>query len=186
LEEYLQELENRLRKIESVSNLRHYGLQNEQISVYLDKDKLAAYHLNSSILLATLFSQGFTTVSGTVEDDNFSSPIHVSETFANEKDVGEQIIYTDPTGALIRLKDIARIVREYPKPTSYITNNGSKSILLSIEMLEGNNIVHSAKRSRKCWTTLKRSCPMMLPSIVLPTSRRWLTIPSTLSFAKCS
>ncbi len=159
LEGYLQELENRLRKIESVSNLRHYGLQNEQISVYLDKDKLAAYHLNSSILLATLFSQGFTTVSGTVEDDNFSSPIHVSETFANEKDVGEQIIYTDPTGALIRLKDIARIVREYPKPTSYITNNGSKSILLSIEMLEGNNIVQYGKEVKKVLDDFEEELP---------------------------
>jgi multidrug efflux pump len=159
MECYLKELENRLRKVESVSNLRHYGLQNEQISVYLDKDKLAAYHLNSSLLLVTLFSQGFTTVSGTIETDNFSSPIHISETFSNENDVGEQIIYTDPTGQLIRLKDVSRIVREYPEPTSYITNNGSKSILLSIEMLEGNNIVKYGKEVKKVLNDFEKELP---------------------------
>ena len=38
LEKYLETLEDRLRRIESVSNLRRYGVQNEQIGVYLDKD----------------------------------------------------------------------------------------------------------------------------------------------------
>lgn len=40
LENYLDKLENRIRKIESVSNLRRYGLQKEQISVYLDQKKI--------------------------------------------------------------------------------------------------------------------------------------------------
>ena len=31
---------------------------------------------------------------------------------------------------MIRLKDVARIVREYPEPDSYITNNGKKAIIL--------------------------------------------------------
>ena len=30
---------------------------------------------------------------------------------------------------MIRLKDVARIVREYPEPDSYITNNGKKAII---------------------------------------------------------
>ncbi|MBO1700148.1 efflux RND transporter permease subunit, partial [[Clostridium] symbiosum] len=45
LQRYMETLEDRLRRIESVSNLRRYGVQNEQISVYLDPDKLAAYGL---------------------------------------------------------------------------------------------------------------------------------------------
>jgi multidrug efflux pump subunit AcrB len=36
----MDELENRLRRIESVSKLRHYGLEKEQISIYLEKEKL--------------------------------------------------------------------------------------------------------------------------------------------------
>ena len=42
---------------------------------------------------------------------------------------------------LSRLKDVARVVREYPAPESYITNNGRKCLLLSVEMKKGQNIV---------------------------------------------
>lgn len=40
LENYLDKLENRIRKIESVSNLRRYGLQKEQISGLLGSKKI--------------------------------------------------------------------------------------------------------------------------------------------------
>ena len=46
LQDYLESLEERLRTIESVSNLRRYGLQNEQLSVYVDKEKIANYGIN--------------------------------------------------------------------------------------------------------------------------------------------
>ncbi len=42
---------------------------------------------------------------------------------------------------MVRLKDIAEVKREYPEPTSFITNNDRKCILLSVEMKSGNNIV---------------------------------------------
>ena len=159
LEGYLEELETQLRKIPSVSNLRRYGLQQEQISVYLDKTKLAAYRLNTSSLLATLFTQGFTTISGRYENDELSIPLHISETFSNEAEVAEQIIYSDPQGNIIRLKDVARIVREYPEPSSYILNNGKKCILLSIEMLDGNNIVQYGKEVKEVLNNFEKTLP---------------------------
>ncbi|WP_288205413.1 efflux RND transporter permease subunit [uncultured Parabacteroides sp.] len=141
LEKYLETLEDRLRRIESVSNLRRYGVLNEQIGVYLDKEKMTAYGLDSRILLTTLFTQGFTTSGGTVKGESLDIPVHFSVSYPSEKEIGEQIIYSDNKGNMIRLKDIARIVREYPEPDSYITNNGKKAIILSMEMREGNNIV---------------------------------------------
>lgn len=141
LENYMNKLEDRLRRIESVSKLRHMGLQQEQISIYLEKEKLTNYGITPATLLASLFTQGFTTVSGTIDNENYVAPIHIAPSFNNEQDIAEQIIYSDPTGNMIRLKDVARIVREYPEPDSYITNNGHRCLLISMEMLQGNNIV---------------------------------------------
>ena len=159
LEYYLEDLENRLRQIKSVSNLRHYGLQHEQISVYIDKEKLAAYGINSSSLLATLFTQGVLSISGTVKNEHVLAPIHISETFKNEKDVAEQIVYIDPTGNMIRLKDIATIVREYPTPTSYIKNQGNKCLLLSLEMQKGYNIVRYGQEVNKVLDKFQKELP---------------------------
>ena len=43
LNTYIDDLKDRLRRIDAISNLRTYGLQNEQISIYLDQNKLAKY-----------------------------------------------------------------------------------------------------------------------------------------------
>lgn len=159
LEKYLEELENRLRRIDAVSNLRRYGLQKEQISIYIEQEKLAAYGISSSTLAANLFTQGFTTMSGSVDNDSFVAPIHVSETYKSEKDIAEQIIYSDPTGHVIRLKDVARVTREYPDPDSYIKNNGKKCILLSMEMRTGNNIVQFGKDVDKVLESYQKELP---------------------------
>ena len=45
LERYLEGLEDKLRTVDAVANLRRYGLQKEQISVYLDQKKLSMYGL---------------------------------------------------------------------------------------------------------------------------------------------
>ena len=159
LQRYMETLEDRLRQIESVSNLRRYGVQNEQISVYLDPDKLAAYGLDTRMLMTTLFTQGFTTASGSLENGGLDIPIHLSVTYPSEREVGEQILLADADGHMIRLKDVARIVREYPEPDSYITNNGKKAIILSMEMREGHNIVRYGKEVDEVLHAFERDLP---------------------------
>ena len=159
LENYLDDLEGRLRRIESVSNLRRYGLQKEQITVYLDKDKLAAYGLNDKALLANLFAQSFITTGGSIETGNRELPIYFSDVYNSEQEIAEQIIYSDTEGNIIRLKDVARIVREYDTPDSYITNNGHKAIILSMEMREGNNIVEYGKEVEEVLQEFQKGLP---------------------------
>jgi len=159
LEVYLNKLEDRLRRIESVSNLRDYGLQREQISIYLEKEKLTNYGISSTTLMANLFTQGFTTMSGSIENNQLVAPIHVSKSYLNENDIAEQIIYSDPTGNIIRLKDVARVVREYPSPDNYIKNNGKKCLLISMEMQQGNNIVQYGKDVNKTLEEFQKELP---------------------------
>jgi len=141
LENYLETLEGKLRRIESVSNLRRFGIQKEQISVYLDRNLLSAYGIDYKTLGTNLFAQGFTTITGTIETETQNLPVYIAPVFDSEKEVGEQIVYSDPYGKIVRLKDVSTIVREYDKPDKYILHNGKKSIILSLEMREGYNIV---------------------------------------------
>ena len=141
LNAYMDELSNRLRQIESVSNLRPYGVQQEQISVYVDRERLAAYGIGEKVVSAALAAQGLTPTGGTVSNAATETPIHIAATLAGEQEVAEQIVWSDPDGHLLRVKDVARVVREYDDPESYIRNNGHRCVLLSMEMLAGNNIV---------------------------------------------
>ena len=141
LKGYMDDLSDRLRRIESVSNLRPYGVQQEQISVYTDPERLAAYGIGEKTLSAALAAQGLTPLGGSVSNAETETPIHIAPSLAGEREVAEQIVWSDPEGHVLRVKDVARVVREYDDPDSYIRNNGHRCVLLSLEMQAGNNIV---------------------------------------------
>ena len=141
LKGYMDDLSDRLRRIESVSNLRPYGVQQEQISVYADPERLAAYGIGEKTLSAALAAQGLTPLGGSVSNAETETPIHIAPSLAGEREVADQIVWSDPEGHVLRVKDVARVVREYDDPDSYIRNNGHRCVLLSLEMQAGNNIV---------------------------------------------
>ena len=142
LHEYCDQLSDRLRRIESVSNVNIYGDKKEQISLYIDRQRLQAFCIGEQTLMAQLQAQGLTTMSGSIVSDNQQTPIHVEPVENNEEEVANQIIYNDPaTGKVVRVRDVARVVREYDLSDSYIEQNGHPCVLISMEMVPGNNIV---------------------------------------------
>lgn len=141
LKEYMDALKDRLRRIGSVGRMTVTGMQQEQISIYIDNERLSHYGLSDRTLATTLLTKGFTTTAGRVKDSRHVSPIYVSRSMNTLRDVQEMIVFSMPDGQNVRLKDVARVVREYPVTESYITNNGKKCLLLSVEMKKGKNIV---------------------------------------------
>ena len=159
LDGYFDKLEDHLRTIPTVANSHRYGSQKEQITIYVDNDKLNAYGIGSKMIMVNLFAQGFTLSSGTMENDNMVAPVHITDSYRSEYEIGEQIIYSDPLGNIVRVKDIARVVREYPKADSYITNNGKKCILLSVEVRPEANIVNFGMEVNKTLEKFKSELP---------------------------
>ena len=159
LDSYADQLEDQLRQLKSASNLRRYGTQKEQISVYLDRDKLAVYGINYKLLATSLFAQSLTTSSGMIETGDVNMPLHIAPIYDTENEVAQQIIYSDPKGNIVRLKDVATIKTEYPKAKSYALNNGKKAIILSMEMREGYNIVQYGKDVDKILKNFENHIP---------------------------
>lgn len=123
LKEYMDDLQDRLRTVKSVGRMSVYGMQKEQISVVLNHDKLSKYALNDQMVAAKLLTKGFATSGGRVKDDSYTHPIYVAESLNTVYDIQQLIVYTDPLGNNIRLKDIADVKKEYTPFDSYITNN---------------------------------------------------------------
>jgi multidrug efflux pump subunit AcrB len=159
LDDYADDLKDRLRRIESVGRMNVYGMQNEQISIYVDNDRLEKYGFNDQLLASTLMSKGFVTTGGRVKDTNHVSPMYVSRSMNSLRDVQEMIIFSTPDGTTVRLKDVANVVKEYPNPDSYITNNGRKCLLLSVEMKKGKNIVAMGEEIYKELDEFQKTLP---------------------------
>ena len=142
LQDYSDHLSDRLRKIPSVANVRQYGEHKEQVSLYVDRQRLEAFGIGQQTLMATLQAQGLTTMTGQLTDDHQQTLIHIEPTQNSEQEVADQVIYSDPlSGKVVRIRDIARVEREYDTSDSYIEQNGHPCVLLSLEMTTGNNIM---------------------------------------------
>lgn len=141
LKKYSDDLADRLRRIPSVSNVVLYGDLKEQITIYVDQQRLAAYGIGRMAVMQALQSAGMTTMAGSISGTQKDVPIHVKPTVASEQEIENQIIYTDAQNHTVRVKDVATVKREYDRTESYIEYNGHPCVLLSLEMMEGNNIV---------------------------------------------
>ena len=150
LKEYSDELSDRLRRIPSVANVKLFGEQKEQISLYVDRQRLQAYGIGQQMLFSRLQAQGITTMSGSIDDDDQQIPIHVAALDNSEEEIANQIIISDPlTGKVARVRDVARVVREYEPMSSRIEQDGHPCVLLSMEMNPGNNVVQYGREVDK-------------------------------------
>ncbi len=159
LQHYMDLLCDKLRTIDAMGNINVIGKQKEEINVYIDKEKLATYGISDKTLMANLYTQGLLTIGGTLATDDMTVPLHVVSPYRSEKEIIEQIVYSDPQGNVVRLKDIARIVRENADPDNYIMKDGQKTLVLSIEMRSGNNIVEFGEEVEAALQDFQRTLP---------------------------
>ena len=150
LKQYSDEISDRLRRIPSVSNVKIYGEHKEQISLYIDRQRLQAYGIDDRMLLSELQSHGLTTMSGSISNADQQVPIHVEPTQNSEEEIANQIIYSDPlSGKVVRVRDIARVTREYDSQAGRIEQDGHPCMLLSMEMTPGNDVLQYGRDVEK-------------------------------------
>lgn len=149
LQRYIEKFEDDVRTIPATSRVKHFGLLNEEINVYIDDAKLTHYGIKPLLVFAALKPQSGVSYAGEIDDGNYIRPIHIPSGFRTENDIANQIVYSDPTGHVVRVQDVARVVREYAEPHSYIRFNGKKCLVVSLEMLPGNNIVQYGAEVKK-------------------------------------
>ncbi|MBQ7772918.1 MAG: efflux RND transporter permease subunit [Bacteroidales bacterium] len=149
LKEYADDLADELRRIELVDNVTMYGETAEQISIYVDRERLSAYGIGQLQLMQALGNAGLTTMSGSITNWQKNIPIHITPLTNCEQEVENIVIFSDKDNNVIRVKDIAEVRREYDTSDSYIEFNSQPCAILSLEMLKGNNIIEYGEKVKQ-------------------------------------
>ncbi len=153
LEQFASKLCDRLRTIPEMGNLQIRGTQQEEIALEVDVERLSAYGIDQTMLLAQLATQGFRTLTGNIANNFGDALVHIDIPYQSEYELGEQIVYADPlSGHTIRLKDIATIKRRYKHADSYVDFYEEKKascVIVNMEMYPGNNIVAFGRNVQK-------------------------------------
>lgn len=142
LAKYMEVLQAELRRIDATAKLRTLGAQEESIRVTLSRDRLAHYGIGPTTLLGSLQGLGLVPAPARLDTDQLELPIHVGKVLRSEAELGDTLLLSLPTGAQVRLKDVAEIRREYPRDQASVRFNGKTAVMLSIEMQSGHDITH--------------------------------------------
>ena len=159
LNDYMDDLKDHLRNIESVGRMNVYGSQKEQIGVYVDTKKLSQYGIRQGVVSAALMAKGFNTTAGMQKTASYEAPIHVDRSLNMVNDVKQMIIYSDPNGNVVKVGDLATVKKEYAQPTSFVTNNGKKCIVLSVEIKKGRSITDMGTKIKKELKEFQKELP---------------------------
>ncbi|WP_024334774.1 efflux RND transporter permease subunit [Desulfotignum balticum] len=159
LADFVEIIENELRPLAEVSKLKRYGEQDEQIYVTIDSARLSRYGVNQVQVAQALKTMNTITYAGEIKSDEASIPIHISHLYNSVDKIKNQIIDLGPGGQVIRLKDVANVCRRYEEPDSFIRRNGSKTLILSVEMQNGFNIVEFGKKVSRRLDVAKERIP---------------------------
>lgn len=164
LKEYADNLARRLESIPELASVKITGAQEEEIAINIDFNRLSAYGIDPATLMANYQTSGLQTISGTFRTSTITSPIYINSNLANEGEIANHIIYTDPQGNALRLKDIATIERRYRKADAMVSYNGNDAIILSVEMRNDNNIVEFGHKVNRMLDDFRTTLP---PSVTM-------------------
>lgn len=141
LQDYADQLCNRLRQIPQLAKAAVVGAQQQEIAVTIDRERLSAYGIEPAQLFLEYQAASFSVPAGSFESGHTRESIHVAGAVGSEREVAERIVYCDPAGHVVRLKDIARIERRYKNPDQFVSYNGHACLIINIEMRPDNDIV---------------------------------------------
>ncbi len=160
LKEYLQQIDDGLRTVKGVSKIRHIGEQKDQITVSSGSERLSQYGIDLQQVVKILQSQNTITASGDIKTADKQVPLYTSGFYNTGIQLGNQIVgVSKTTGQVIKLNEVASIKRTPAEPSTNITVNGKKALMVSLEMQEGNNIVDFGKAVTDKLEVLQRQMP---------------------------
>lgn len=159
LENYCNRLSDMVRVYDEVSSIQTFGMQKEEVSVYVDARQLAFYGIDPAVITANIQLSSLAGYGSTIKGDDLTMPIRLPGEFKTEADLAEQIIFTTPQGRIIRLKDVAEIRREYVVDTSFVECDGKRAVGLSISMAIGNNVIDFGQRIDRIIDAFRQDIP---------------------------
>ncbi|SHN19949.1 efflux RND transporter permease subunit [Chitinophaga sp. CF418] len=160
IEAYLDKLEDGLKTIPVVSKINRSGVQQRQLYLNVNDEKLRQYGFDIASLVGVLQQQNVTNYTGELTmASNYVVPIYTNSRYKTENDVANQIIFNKPDGTLVRLKDVATIERRFEEQSSYVRMGENKAMVLSIDMQPGRNIVQFGEEVEARIKEIERTFP---------------------------
>lgn len=159
LKDYAQTVETGLRTIPAVSKIKRIGDQKEEIDISTSSERLSQYSVNPLKVMQALQGRNTPQYAGRVPAGESKVPINSGGRFQTEDQIRQVIVDVSPAGQAVTVGDLATVERVYKDPTQYARIGDDQTILLAVEMHEGNNIVDFGNTLRSTLKSIQATLP---------------------------
>ena len=159
LKDYAQRVESAIRTIPAASKIKRVGDQKESIEVTGSWERLSQYGVDPGKVEKALQGRNTILFAGRIPSGDSKVPIEANGQFQTEEQIRKIMVDVSQTGQPIYLGDLATVQRVYKDPTEYARMGGEPTILLSVEMHEGNNIVKFGKQLHETLARVQTTLP---------------------------
>ena len=141
LRDYVDRIQDELRGVRNVGKLATYGEQSEQIRIASSLDRMSQYFADPLRVMQSLQQRNIIQSSGSLETGGEKVPLRSTGLFTTEDQIRSVLVDVSRTGQPVYIRDFASVERRYQDPTFVVRYDGEPSVLLSVEMQKGKNIV---------------------------------------------
>jgi hydrophobe/amphiphile efflux-1 (HAE1) family protein len=141
----LTQIRDRLTRVEGIGDVQVFGARDYAMRVWIDPGRAAALGLTAGEVVAALRDQNVQVAAGTIGQPPYSNGgahqlnVETQGRFDTAEEFANLIIRTDPSGAIARLSDVARVelgAGDYGV-NAYLS--GKESVILGITQRPGTN-----------------------------------------------
>src|SRR3989454_7984302 len=165
LKDYVKRIEDELRAIPNVAKLRRYGEQKEQIWITGSLQRVSQYFANPAQVVQALRQRNIIEDSGSLLTPDEDVPLKTNGLLITEEQIKKILVdVSRNAGQPVYIGDFANVERRYQDPDAVARFDGEPSVLLSVEMQKGRNIVDLGGQIN---AALARVRPLLPPDLKL-------------------
>lgn len=169
-----------LRRIPGVGSVSAYGTRPYSMRVWLDPLKLAALGLSVGEVRSAIREQNTASSGGTIgeqlegEDVEVIFPVTAVGRLTAEEEFADIVVRAEPDGAMVRLRDIARV--ELASYTYSVNSrlDGANAAVMAVYLLPGANMLNVADQVQTTLAGLAESFPDGIESVVVHDSSEFV------------
>ncbi|WP_145105890.1 efflux RND transporter permease subunit [Cereibacter sediminicola] len=155
-----------LRDVPAISKIEWLGVQDEQLLLEFQPDRVAAMRLDYGAIFNAVAAQNVVRPAGVVTTGQENIALRVSGSFDTDADLLDVSLVAD--GRMIRLGDIAtarRALSDPPQPLLRV--NGQRAIALAISMSEGGDILELGEEVTAAMSDAVANLPIGIEPILI-------------------
>ena len=159
LHDYADRIKDELRAVRDVGKLATYGEQTEEIRITSSLDRVSQYFADPLRVIQALQQRNIIQSSGSLDAETAKVPLRTTGLFTTEDQIRSVLVDVSRTGQPVYIRDFADVERRYQDPTFVVRYDGEPSVLLSIEMQKGKNVVQLGDELGETFDKLRTILP---------------------------